>query len=81
MFGKKTSIVVSATALLAIGAFGSAALAASAPHRGHAAEARASAPVPSTTERQANDYAWTQSKEPTYMAIQDDFLGRSNSGY
>jgi hypothetical protein len=82
MFGKKTSIVVSAAALLAIGAFGSAALAASAPHRGRAAEeARASAPVASADERQAHDYAWTNSKEPTYMAIQDESYRVNNGGY
>jgi hypothetical protein len=80
MFGKKTSIAVSAAVLLAIGACGSVALAASAPHRGHAAQARAAATVPRELDRQAHDYAWTQSKEPTYMAIQDQFLRESNSG-
>jgi len=79
MLGKKTSIAVSAAALLLIGA-GSAALAASAAHRSHAATARAAAPVPPAVDTQAHDYVWTQSKEPTYMAIQDQFMRESNSG-
>ena len=79
MFGKKTSIA--ASALLLLGACGSVALAASAPHRGQAAEANATAPVPSAAGTQANDYAWTQSKEPTYMAIQDEFYRASNGGH
>ena len=80
MFGKKISIAVSAVALLALGAFGSVALAASAPHRGHAAEANAAASVTPAAEKQANDYVWTQSKEPTYIAIQDQFYRDSNGG-
>ena len=77
MFGKKASILSSV--LLVIGACGSVALAASAPHRGHAAQAKAPAPAPSRVGTQANDYVWVRSKEPTYMAIQDQFHRDSSS--
>jgi hypothetical protein len=80
MLGKKTSIAASAAALLMIGGCGSAALAASATHRTTAAEARASVTAPSEVGTPARDYVWTQSKEPTYMAIQDQFYRDSNGG-
>jgi hypothetical protein len=77
MFGKTTSMIVSTVAFLVIGACGSVAFAASAPHRGHAAQAKAPAPVPSRFDAHS-PYAW-QSKEPTYMAIQDQFHRDSSS--
>jgi hypothetical protein len=73
MFRKKASILVSSVALLVIGACGSVALAASAPHRGHAAaQPKAAAPVPPGFNSHY-PYAWMRSNEPTYMAIQDQF--------
>lgn len=77
MFGKKASIVVSSVAFLLIGACGSDALAASAPHRGHAAQAKPAVPAPSRLNPHT-PYAW-QSREPTYMAIQDQFVRDSSS--
>jgi hypothetical protein len=84
MFGKKTSMIVSSVAFLVIGACGSVALAASASHRGHAAQEKAAAPVPSQNTPAPSGfnahlpYAWTQ-KEPTYMAIQSQFYRDGSS--
>ena len=86
MSGKKTSMIVSSVTFLVIGACGSVALAASAPHRGHAAQAKTAAPAPPQSNTPAPSgfnahlpYSWTQPNMPTYMAIQDQFYRDGSS--
>jgi hypothetical protein len=85
MSGTKTSMIVSSVAFLVIGACGSVAFPAPASHRGHAAQEKAAAPVPSQLKTPVPSafnahlpYAWTQ-KEPTYMAIQSQFYRDGSS--